>query len=86
MNRVMFKSKLHRARITEADLYYEGSLTISWDPSVKPSGSMSHVAHLVSRNGNAFTNVQLPPITMPVDLFALLPDSARKVIQRQVVP
>jgi aspartate 1-decarboxylase len=28
MNRIMFKSKLHRARITEADLYYEGSLTI----------------------------------------------------------
>ncbi|HCN05311.1 MAG TPA: aspartate 1-decarboxylase [Bacteroidetes bacterium] len=28
MNRVMFKSKLHRARITQADLYYEGSLTI----------------------------------------------------------
>ena len=24
----MFKSKLHRARITHADLYYEGSLTI----------------------------------------------------------
>src|SRR5688572_17203943 len=28
MNRVMFKSKLHRARVTQADLYYEGSLTI----------------------------------------------------------
>lgn len=28
MNRTMFKSKLHRARITQADLYYEGSLTI----------------------------------------------------------
>lgn len=28
MNRVMFKSKIHRARITQADLYYEGSLTI----------------------------------------------------------
>jgi len=24
----MFKSKIHRARITQADLYYEGSLTI----------------------------------------------------------
>ncbi len=31
MNRVMFKSKLHRARITQADLYYEGSLTIDQD-------------------------------------------------------
>jgi aspartate 1-decarboxylase len=31
MNRVMFKSKIHRARITQADLYYEGSLTIDQD-------------------------------------------------------
>lgn len=31
MNRIMFKSKLHRARITQADLYYEGSLTIDVD-------------------------------------------------------
>jgi aspartate 1-decarboxylase len=31
MNRTMFKSKLHRARITQADLYYEGSLTIDED-------------------------------------------------------
>lgn len=31
MQRIMFKSKLHRARITQADLYYEGSLTIDRD-------------------------------------------------------
>jgi aspartate 1-decarboxylase len=31
MNRVMFKSKLHRARVTQAELYYEGSLTIDRD-------------------------------------------------------
>lgn len=31
MNRIMFKSKLHRATITQADLYYEGSLTIDQD-------------------------------------------------------
>ena len=28
MNREMFKSKIHRATITMADLYYEGSITI----------------------------------------------------------
>lgn len=28
MNRIMFKSKIHRATITEAELHYEGSLTI----------------------------------------------------------
>ncbi|MCO6465798.1 MAG: aspartate 1-decarboxylase [Bradyrhizobiaceae bacterium] len=31
MQRIMFKSKLHRARITQAELYYEGSLTIDQD-------------------------------------------------------
>lgn len=31
MDRVMFKSKLHRARVTQAELYYEGSLTIDRD-------------------------------------------------------
>ena len=28
MQRIMFKSKIHRATITEANLYYEGSFTI----------------------------------------------------------
>jgi aspartate 1-decarboxylase len=28
MNRIMCKSKIHRAHITQAELYYEGSLTL----------------------------------------------------------
>jgi len=28
MQRIMLKSKIHRARLTEANLYYEGSFTI----------------------------------------------------------
>jgi len=28
MQRIMFKSKIHRARITDSNLYYEGSFTI----------------------------------------------------------
>ncbi|TAE27021.1 MAG: aspartate 1-decarboxylase [Candidatus Kapaibacterium sp.] len=28
MNRIMFKSKIHRATVTQAELHYEGSLTI----------------------------------------------------------
>ena len=28
MNRIMFKGKIHRATITQADLHYEGSLTV----------------------------------------------------------
>jgi aspartate 1-decarboxylase len=31
MRRIMCKSKIHRAKITEANLYYEGSLTIDSD-------------------------------------------------------
>lgn len=28
MHRFLFKSKIHRAKVTEANLYYEGSITI----------------------------------------------------------
>jgi aspartate 1-decarboxylase len=28
MRRIMCKSKIHRATVTEAELYYEGSLTL----------------------------------------------------------
>ncbi|MDP3936931.1 MAG: aspartate 1-decarboxylase [Deltaproteobacteria bacterium] len=31
MNRFMLKSKIHRATVTEADLHYEGSITIDRD-------------------------------------------------------
>ncbi|MGE5478843.1 MAG: aspartate 1-decarboxylase [Chloroflexota bacterium] len=31
MQRIMMKSKIHRAAVTQADLYYEGSLTIDRD-------------------------------------------------------
>lgn len=31
MNRYMFKSKIHRATVTLAELYYEGSITIDTD-------------------------------------------------------
>lgn len=31
MKRTLFKSKVHRATVTEADLYYEGSLTLDTD-------------------------------------------------------
>jgi len=31
MERIMFKSKIHRATITQAELHYEGSLTIDTD-------------------------------------------------------
>ena len=31
MQRIMMKSKIHRATVTEANLYYEGSITIDKD-------------------------------------------------------
>ena len=31
MTREMFKSKIHRATVTMAELYYEGSITIDKD-------------------------------------------------------
>lgn len=31
MKREMFKSKIHRATVTQAELYYEGSITIDMD-------------------------------------------------------
>ena len=31
MRRIMCKSKIHRARVTQAELHYEGSLTIDQD-------------------------------------------------------
>ena len=31
MKRTLFKSKIHRAKVTQAELYYEGSLTIDAD-------------------------------------------------------
>jgi aspartate 1-decarboxylase len=31
MKRIMFKSKIHRARVTQAELYYEGSISIDQD-------------------------------------------------------
>lgn len=31
MKRILFKSKVHRATVTQAELYYEGSLTLDSD-------------------------------------------------------
>ncbi len=31
MNRILCKSKIHRARVTQAELYYEGSLSVDVD-------------------------------------------------------
>ena len=61
MNRIMFKSKLHRARITQADLYYEGSLTI--DPELMEEADLvayEKVAVVNINNGERFETYVIP--------------------------
>ena len=61
MNRVMFKSKLHRARITQADLYYEGSITIDQD-LMEASDLISYekVSVVNINNGERFETYVIP--------------------------
>lgn len=55
MKRIMCKSKIHRARVTEANLYYEGSITI--DASLMEMANMlpyEKVAVVNVNNGERF--------------------------------
>ncbi|MAT39892.1 MAG: aspartate 1-decarboxylase [Ectothiorhodospiraceae bacterium] len=55
MKRIMYKSKIHRARVTEAELYYEGSLTV--DPDLMKIADMlpfEKVQVVNINNGNRF--------------------------------
>lgn len=61
MNRVMFKSKLHRARVTQAELYYEGSLTI--DENLMEAADLiayEKVAVVNINNGARFETYVIP--------------------------
>lgn len=61
MNRVMFKSKIHRARVTQADLYYEGSLTI--DEALMEAADLvayEKVAVVNINNGERFETYVIP--------------------------
>jgi aspartate 1-decarboxylase len=55
MKRIMFKSKVHRATVTQADLYYEGSLTL--DSELMQAANMypyEKVAIVNVNNGERF--------------------------------
>ncbi len=57
----MFKSKLHRARITQAELYYEGSLTI--DPDLMAAADFmpfEKVSVVNVNNGERFETYLIP--------------------------
>lgn len=61
MDRIMFKSKLHRARITQADLYYEGSLTIDQDlMEAADIVSFEKVSVVNVNNGERFETYVIP--------------------------
>lgn len=55
MRRTLFKSKVHRATVTEADLYYEGSLTLDTD-LMKAADMLPYeqVAIVNNNNGERF--------------------------------
>ena len=56
MNLTMFKSKIHRATVTNADLHYEGSITI--DPDLLEAANIlpyEQVDVLDINNGQRFT-------------------------------
>lgn len=61
MQRIMLKSKIHRARITEANLYYEGSLTID-EHLMEESNILSYekVAVVNVNNGERFETYVIP--------------------------
>ena len=62
---------------------HEGKQTVSLNANVKPTGSLAQVTHVIS-GSRSFTHLSLPAITTPPDIYALLPDSTRKHLQRGI--
>ncbi|MCS6999525.1 MAG: aspartate 1-decarboxylase [Bacteroidota bacterium] len=61
MRRIMFKSKVHRATITEANLHYEGSLTL--DQALMEAADIlpyEQVSVLNINNGERFETYVIP--------------------------
>lgn len=55
MKRTLFKSKVHRATVTEAELYYEGSLTLDSDLMRAADLLQFEQVHIVNvNNGERF--------------------------------
>lgn len=63
MQRIMLKSKIHQATVTEADLYYEGSLTIDED-LMESADILQHekVSVVNINNGARFETYVIPGI------------------------
>lgn len=64
----------------------EGEFTVGINPSLLPAGSVSSVTHSLGTESGALTTVDLPPILAPIDIYALLPDTVRRVVMRLAQP
>lgn len=63
MLRTLLRSKIHRARVTEADLNYQGSITIDQDLLDASTISVFEKVDVVNvTNGNRFTTYVIPGV------------------------
>jgi len=62
----------------------EGDQYVTMDPKIVPTGSMSRVSHAILGNGNAITHMVFEPVPKGPNVYSMLPDGVRKVIQRRV--
>ena len=61
MERILLKSKLHRATVTDADLHYEGSLTVDQDLLDAADLVVHEEVQIVNvNNGNRFSTYVIP--------------------------
>jgi len=63
---------------------WEGAHFVAFNPKLHPMGSMSMVSFAILGSGAAVTQMNLPPILRSIDVYSLLPDGARKILQRLV--
>ncbi|MCW3072421.1 MAG: panD [Bacteroidetes bacterium] len=61
MNHTVMNAKLHKAKITSADLYYEGSCTIDMDLADACGLHVNEQVHIVNiNNGERFVTYVIP--------------------------
>jgi len=83
MQRFMLKSKIHRATVTDADLHYEGSISIDEklmeEASIAPYEKLKYTMLIMARdfrlmpsNVNVipeqFVSMALPPVKWPKEI------------------
>lgn len=64
----------------------EGGALLPYDPSIKPTGHLNGVMHILTPEGPVLTSISLPPTLTPVDMWGLVPETIRRKIRNQVQP